>query len=69
MNCYKCDIQQHKEVGLLVCGCYICCDCYCRLKDLKIDKCLCCDKKLRRSQKKQKLIKQKYILDMLYSGL
>jgi hypothetical protein len=69
MNCFKCDIPKHKEVPLLVCGCYICPDCYCRLKSStpKIQHCLVCNNKLVRSSRKQKIIKDKYILDMLYT--
>jgi hypothetical protein len=66
MDCFNCETKQIKEVPLLKCGCYICPDCYCRLKNTKIEYCLICHKILRRSSKKNKLAKTIYELNMSY---
>lgn len=65
--CYECDEKQIKEVGLLVCGHYACNECYVRLKSSKVHNCLICNDKLKRSQRKQKLVKQIYDLNMSFS--
>ena len=67
MDCLNCETQQIKEVPLLVCGCYICPDCYCRLKSSKIHYCLTCNKKLRRSTRKKNIIKQIHELNHAFA--
>lgn len=65
--CYECDEKQINEIPLLVCGHYACNECYVRLKSSKIQHCLICNDKLKRSQRKQKLVKQIYDLNMSFS--
>ncbi len=71
MNCcYLCNVNQDTQIPILKCGCYCCNKCYNNLKLNKIDNCLVCNKPLRRSNRKNKLITQKQILalDLLYSA-
>ena len=54
--CFLCNDDQNNQIPLLVCGCYCCSECYCKLKSSGINNCLVCDKKLKRSGIKNKLI-------------
>jgi hypothetical protein len=40
-----------KEVPDLKCGCFICPQCYCKLKSEKIHRCIWCNEKLQRNIK------------------
>jgi hypothetical protein len=66
-DCYKCQIPKIKEVPLLKCGHYICTDCYIRLKNTRIVNCLICNEKLKRSAKREKLIKDIHELNLSFS--
>ena len=65
-ECYLCEKEQHNQIPLLVCGCYICNDCYNILKSQKINNCRC--KKPLRRGRKTKIHDEIYKLDMLYSA-
>ncbi len=67
-ECYCCKEEKHSQIPLLVCGCYCCSECYCKLKSSGYNNCLLCKKTLRRSSKGNNLIQQIYKLDMLYSA-
>lgn len=70
MNCYLCGTDQDPQISLLVCKCYCCNNCYNNLKSQKINNCLVCNKPLKRSGIKNKILTQKKILalDILYSA-
>ena len=50
MNCLECGTVPDNN-RLLTCGCYICSDCYVKLKTNKINLCPICSKVLRRGKK------------------
>jgi len=58
MNCSICLDPPDKNIPLLICGHYVCCECYCRLKNMGFTNCLDCNRVLRRGRKKNKLIKK-----------
>ena len=56
LNCYICSKPYDKNIPLLRCGHYVCCECYCDMKLQKVNKCLICNKKLIRKEFKNKNI-------------
>ena len=56
MDCYLCQELPNSQVPLLVCGHYCCPACYCKIKSSKNNNCLVCDSKLKRSNKKNKIL-------------
>ena len=56
MNCSICLDPPDKNIPLLICEHYVCCECYCRLKNMGFTNCLDCNRVLRRGRKKNKLI-------------
>ena len=52
-KCYIC-LEYVDRIPLLRCGHFICSECYCQMKNKKLNNCLICDKKLIRGSKKNK---------------
>lgn len=53
LDCYIC-LEKIHGVPLLRCGHFVCPRCYCRCKDVGINNCSVCDRKLTRGTKKNK---------------
>lgn len=49
-ECYIC-LDFFNRIPLLKCGHMVCAECYCKLKDRKINNCVICNKKLIRGCK------------------
>lgn len=45
-KCFVCQEIKNKDVPLLKCNDFLCPQCYCKLKENRINKCPCCFKKL-----------------------
>ena len=56
MICYLCQENKNCQVPLLVCGHYCCSKCYCNIKSSRYNNCLVCSEKLKRSNKKNRLL-------------
>lgn len=56
MDCYLCQETPNSQVPLLVCSHYCCPACYCKIKSSKNNNCLVCNSKLKRSNKKNKIL-------------
>ena len=54
LSCYICLEEPDKNIPLLKCGHYCCCECYCKQKNRKINHCLVCFNKLIRGARKNK---------------
>ena len=66
--CNVCNDDQNNQIPLLVCGCYCCSECYCKLKSSGINNCITCKKPLRRSSRRNKIQNEIYKLNILYSA-
>ena len=52
-RCYVC-LEYIDNIPLLKCNHFVCCNCYCDMKNQKLNNCLICQKKLIRGTKKNK---------------
>ena len=64
--CFLCEENQDSQIPILKCGCYCCNKCYNIFKSQSINNCEC-GKPLKRSNRKNKLQKQIFALNVAFS--
>ena len=54
MNCYVCLVPYSKNIGMLVCGHYLCNDCFVSCRRKNITNCQLCEKYLNATRRRRK---------------